>query len=428
MGMPPITSPLRRLADLGQRVWLIDPSREFLDAGQLEQLIRHDGVRGLTSTPTSFAHAVFRDESYVAELLRLPPNCAHPRDLLLKLAVRDAQRACDMLRSCWDGGDGRSGWVSIDVDPHMADNARSIVRAARRLVSSIRRPNLFVGIPATDSGVMAVSDCVALGMSVNVSAVCSASRHRQVARAYLHGLTRLIRTGGNPRRIASVVSFPVSRIDDEVDARLARLSRSEDLGRAGVATAKLAYQTFERVFASADWERLEAHGAHPQWCVWLSDAQPSAAHERRHMQSLVGPHTIAAIPHGSIQALRRPAPLDPHPVANPAGAGAVIRRLHSVGVDMDEVAAVLERKIVLDEQTALCKVEQHVEQRLRGDRVSSPPPSRPIQDAPRRPKVERASSPPPSRPIQDAPRRPKVDRHVIASSNGVPVAWARAGQ
>src|SRR4051794_38533872 len=216
-------SPLEQLSDLGQSVWIDYLSRDLLESGKLEQMMREDAVVGVTTNPTIFQKAMAEGDAYDEQMREVLERETDAKEVFLQLAISDVRRACDILRPVWDEADpdgGRDGWVSIEVDPHLAADANATLEEAVRLHQAVDRPNAFVKIPATEPGLDAIEDAVARGIPINVTLIFSLERHRKVAEAYLRGLERLLEDGGDPSGLASVASFFVSRVDTEVDKRL----------------------------------------------------------------------------------------------------------------------------------------------------------------------------------------------------------------
>src|SRR4051794_28283366 len=267
-------TPLEELSELGQSVWIDSLSRNMIESGELERLVREDSVVGVTTNPTIFQKAMAEGDAYDAQMREGLEKETDAKEGFLQLAISDVRRACDILRPVWDeaGPDGgRDGWVSIEVDPHLAMDADATLAEAVRLNEAVDQPNAFVKIPATEPGLDAIEDAVARGIPINVTLIFSLERHRQVADAYLRGLERLIEDGGDPSGVASVASFFVSRVDTEVDKRLDAMGGHDELkGKIAVANAKLAYQTYKEVFTGERWEKLKAAGATPQRCLWAS--------------------------------------------------------------------------------------------------------------------------------------------------------------
>src|SRR3954462_3567753 len=213
-------SPLEQLSDLGQSVWIDYLSRDLLESGKLERMLREDAVVGVTSNPTIFQKAMAGGDAYDAQMREVLESESDAKEVFLALAIEDVRRACDLLRPVWDEGSGRDGWVSIEGDPNLAFYAQATLEEARRLRSAVDRPNAFVKIPATEPGLEAIEDAIAEGIPINVTLIFSLERHREGTEASLRGLERLVDAGGDPSQLASVASFFVSRVDTEVDRRL----------------------------------------------------------------------------------------------------------------------------------------------------------------------------------------------------------------
>jgi transaldolase len=218
---------LQQLSELGQSVWIDFLSRDLLESGALARGVAEDAVTGVTSNPTIFEQALASD-AYDAQLAA--SGGVNAKRLFLALAMRDVSDACDLLLPTWERTEGRDGYVSIEVDPNLADDAEATVREASHLHAGIDRPNLLVKIPATRAGLVAIEEMTARGRSINVTLIFSLTRHREVIEAYLSSLERLVAAGGDPGRVRSVASVFVSRVDVETDRRLER-RRSGASGR-----------------------------------------------------------------------------------------------------------------------------------------------------------------------------------------------------
>ena len=339
-------TPLHRLSTLGQSVWIDSLSRSSIHDGRLAALIADDaGVVGATSNPTIFAKAIAEGDAYDEQLRELD-DVDDPKEVFWALATRDVRDACDLFRQVWDDGSGQDGYVSLEVDPGLAYDADATLEQVRRLHAEVDRPNLLVKIPATEPGLAAIEDAIAEGLSINVTLVFSLDRYRQVVEAYVRGLERLVAAGGDPRPVASVASFFVSRIDSETDRRLARVGGHDELkGRLAIANARLAYQHYQEAFASARWLLLAEQGAAPQRLLWASTSVKDPAYpDTRYVEQLIGPETVDTMPEETIRAYQdhgRPAArleLDIDEARD------VLAALALAGVDYDDVTATLERE------------------------------------------------------------------------------------
>src|ERR687892_1396691 len=239
-------SRLHELSELGQSVWIDFLSRDLLQKGELARMLRDDAVVGVTSNPTIFQKAIASGDAYDEQLREVLKEERDPKEVFLHLAVRDVSDALDLLRPVWDEGNGRDGYVSIEVDPNLAYDTEATVAQAARLHEWIDRPNLLVKIPATKAGLPAIEEMISRGRSINVTLTFSLERYAEVAEAYIRGLERLVEGGGDPGTIASVASFFVSRVDTEADKRLDEIGGHDELkGKLAIANAKLAYQRYQ---------------------------------------------------------------------------------------------------------------------------------------------------------------------------------------
>src|SRR5215212_3886581 len=256
-------SRLHELSDHGQSVWIDSLSREWLETGELARMIDEDAVVGVTSNPTIFQKALAEGDWYDEQLREVLTGEDEDKEVFYRLAARDIQAACDLLRRVWDEGKGQDGYVSMEVDPDLAYDREATIDEAMRFHEWIDRRNLFVKIPATEPGLGAIEECIARGRPINVTLIFSLERHEAVAEAYIRGLERLVESGGDPSTVASVASFFVSRVDTEADKRLEAIGTDEALalrGQLAIANAKLAYENYKRIFSGERWEPLERDG------------------------------------------------------------------------------------------------------------------------------------------------------------------------
>src|SRR6266511_3376918 len=265
-------SNLHKLSALGQSVWIDYLSRDLLETGELERKMRDDAIVGVTSNPTIFQKAISQGERYDAQLKEiLASGEIDAKEIFLQLSSHDIAAACDLLRPVWDLGHGLDGYVSWEVDPTLAYERDATIAEARRLHEWLERPNLYVKIPATKPGLGAIEEMIAAGRNINVTLIFSLERHQEVMEAYIHGVERLVDSGGDPSTVHSVASFFVSRVDTETDKRLDELGGHHELkGKLGIANAKLAYQNYLETFAGDRWQPLAGKGATKQRCLWAS--------------------------------------------------------------------------------------------------------------------------------------------------------------
>jgi transaldolase len=338
-----MSSRLHQLSALGQSVWIDFLSRDLLESGALARALEQDAVVGVTSNPTIFAKALSGGDAYDEQIAESGDDDA--KTIFLDLAMRDVATACDLLRPTWERSRAGDGYVSIEVDPNLADDTEATIDEATRFHEAIGRPNLLVKIPATDAGVPAIEKMTARGYSINVTLIFSLARHREVIEAYLRGLERLVAAGGDPGRVHSVASFFVSRVDTETDRRLTDLGRDDLKGRLGIANAKLAYQEYKQAFAGERWQALAARGATEQRCLWASMSTKDPSYrDTLYVEELIGPETISTLPEETIRAFQDHGRVGPQLESGVDAARALFGELHAAGVDYDDIVATLERE------------------------------------------------------------------------------------
>ncbi|MPY92012.1 MAG: transaldolase [Acidimicrobiia bacterium] len=337
-----------RLQDLydhyRQSAWLDDLDRRWLASGSLARWVER-GVRGVTSNPTIFARAMASSDVYADELAELVASGAGVEAAYWRLAEADVGGAADVLRPVYDASGGADGFVSIEVDPGLAHDTQQTVVAARAVLGRIDRPNVYVKVPATLEGVPAVRQLVSEGLNVNITLIFGLERYEAVVEAYLSGLEA---RNGDLSGQTSVASFFVSRVDTEVNARLADLgpeARRDLESRAGIAQARAAYQVFGPRFAGPRWEALAARGAKVQRPLWASTStkDPSLP-DTLYLDSLIGPDTVNTAPTATLEAFIDHGSLARTVDADPDEARATLARLADVGVDLDDVTAQLEKE------------------------------------------------------------------------------------
>jgi transaldolase len=338
------SSRLHQLSELGQSVWIDYLSRRLIHEGELERLMREDAVVGVTSNPTIFQKAISEGDAYDEQLREVLAQEDDAKEVFLKLAVRDVQDACDLLRPVFDGG--QDGYVSIEVDPNLAYETDATIAEAQRLHELVDRPNCFVKIPATEPGLAAIEEMIARGRNINVTLIFSLQRYAEVVEAYLRGLERLVGAGGDPASVASVASFFVSRVDTEADRRLDEASAPDDLkGKLAVANAKLAYARYKELFSGSRWEALRAKGARTQRCLWASTSTKNPAYrDVLYVEELIGPETVNTMPEETIKAFQDHGEVALTLERDLDEAKRVFERIAEAGVDYDDVVAVLEQE------------------------------------------------------------------------------------
>ena len=348
-------NPLRALAEKGQQVWLDFLSREIIQNGHLKQLIERDGLAGITSNPSIFEKAIGEGKIYDSEIAGMVGQSgASVSTIYERIATADIAAAADMLRPLYDQTEGRHGFVSLEVSPYLATDTAATMNEARRLWAAVGRPNIFIKVPGTKPGIPAIHQLLAEGLNINVTLLFSQGRYEEVVEAYLSALEQRVAAGKPIDRIASVASFFVSRIDTAVDKLLdeaaarapnaAERSRLEKLrGKVAIANAKLAYRSWQQLFAGERWERLKKHGARPQQLLWASTGTKNPAYsDVLYVDELIGPETVNTMPEKTMDAFRDHGTVRDTVTADVGAAEQTLAALVAGGISLDNVTAKLE--------------------------------------------------------------------------------------
>jgi transaldolase len=339
-----MTDPLADLSAAGVAVWLDDLSRERLRSGNLAQLVADKHVVGVTTNPSIFQKALSKGEAYDEQVRDLALRGTDIGEAVRALTTYDVRWACDVLRPVYDGSDTVDGRVSIEVDPRISADTERTVAEAKALWWLVDRPNLYIKIPATLEGLPAITQVLAAGISVNVTLIFSLDRYDAVMEAFLDGIEQARDNGHDLGAIGSVASFFVSRVDTEIDGRLA--DDSPLRGKAAIANAQLAYQHYEQVFASDRWKALAAAGAKPQRPLWASTGVKDPAYDdTRYVVELAAPGTVNTMPEATLDAVADHGVVRGDTVTGSyAAAQQVLEDLKAAGIDYDDVVGLLERE------------------------------------------------------------------------------------
>ncbi|MDF0515275.1 transaldolase [Agromyces sp. H3Y2-19a] len=343
------SSPTAALSEAGVSIWLDDLSRERLVTGDLARLIAERNVVGVTTNPTIFANALTAGNGYTEHLHELAVAGADVNTAVFDITTDDVRAAADVLRPVYDRTGGVDGRVSIEVEPGLAHDTKGTVAQAKALWAKVDRPNAMIKIPATVEGLDAIRETIGAGISVNVTLIFSLDRHREVIEAYLSGLEQAKAAGHDLSQIHSVASFFVSRVDTEIDKRLVAIGTPEALAlksKAGVANARLAYELFEEQFATERAQALIAAGANLQRPLWASTGvKDPTLPDTLYVTELVARGVVNTMPEKTLEATFDHGVVEGDTVTgNYAGAGEVLDALATVGVDYDDVTALLERE------------------------------------------------------------------------------------
>ena len=294
-------NPLLELNTFGQSVWLDYIRRDFVTGSGLTMLITQDGLTGMTSNPAIFEKAIGGGNEYTPAIRKLKDAGLDAMGMYETLAFEDIRAAADRLRSVFDASEGRDGFVSLEVSPFLANDTTATVTEACRLWREVSRPNVMIKVPATQAGLPAIEELIALDMNINVTLLFGRGMYEAVAERYIAGLERRAAEGLAVDRIASVASFFVSRIDAAVDPLLP----DELRGKTAIANAKLAYQSYLRIFSGTRWENLAEKGARPQRLLWASTSTKNPAYrDVLYVEELIGSNTVNTLPPATLEAFR----------------------------------------------------------------------------------------------------------------------------
>jgi transaldolase / glucose-6-phosphate isomerase len=343
-------NPLKELLTYGQSMWLDYIRRDLFSSGKLMKLIQEDGLRGMTSNPSIFEKAIGESSLYDDMLQQL----AIRKDLdttakFEQIAIRDIQDAADILQPVYKESNFRDGYVSLEVSPYLARKTQETIDEARLLWKAVKRDNVMIKVPGTAEGLPAIRQLIGEGININITLLFAQEVYVKVAEAYIDGLENLASHGGNLKKMASVASFFISRIDSLVDSKLNdKLKTATDpnqqallknlLGKVAIANGKLTYQRYQKIFSGSRWESLAAKGAQTQRVLWASTSTKNPDYrDVIYIEELIGPDTVNTMPPATIDAFRDHGLLRNSLTEDAAGAAKVMDDLQRAGISMKEV-------------------------------------------------------------------------------------------
>ncbi|MEX2541824.1 MAG: transaldolase [Trueperaceae bacterium] len=345
---------LKKLQEFGQSVYMDEISRSMLTDGTLKTLIERDGLRGVTSNPAIFQKAIAESSEYDDTIAQLQREGRSVDEVYEELVIADIEGAADLLRPVYDESDGRFGYVSLEVNPHLASDTEGTIAEARHLWGQLARPNVFIKVPGTEAGLPAIRELIAEGVNVNVTLLFGIGRYREVAEQYIAGLDKRLAAGYEIDRVASVASFFLSRIDVMVDPLLEAIeaegsergAKAASLkGKIAVANAKLAYRAYQEIFGGERFATLAERGARTQRVLWASTSTKNPSYsDTMYVDPLIGPDTVNTMPVDTLDAYRDHGDPASRIEKGMEVASAQMRALAELGIDIDDVTAKLERE------------------------------------------------------------------------------------
>jgi transaldolase len=350
MGMK--DNPVRQLGALGQSIWLDYIRRDLITSGELRRLIEEDGLRGMTSNPSIFEKAIAGSQDYDEDVRVMALEGKSVKSIYEALSQRDVQSAADEFGPLYDETQGADGYVSLEVNPHLAHDTEGTVEEARRLWIALDRPNVLIKVPATVEGLPAIQQLISEGINVNVTLLFGIPRYQQVVEAYLVGLEARAAQAEPVKNVASVASFFVSRIDTLVDPLLenlmARGGEHADSARMGhgqvaIASAKVAHQIYKGVFDSDRYAKLAAKGARTQRLLWASTSTKNPEYsDVKYVEALIGRDTIDTVTVETLDEYRGHGEPKERIEQEVVKARGVLDRLPEMGINIDAVTQQLE--------------------------------------------------------------------------------------
>ena len=338
------TNPLAQLAANGVSIWLDDLSRTRIVSGNLKDLITSRSVSGVTTNPTIFAGALAKGEGYQAQVAELATKGADATEAIFAITTKDVADACDIFSEVYAKSHGFDGRVSIEVEPGLANDAEGTIKQAKELFAAVNRENVMIKIPATKPGLKAITAVIAEGISVNVTLIFSLARYREVIAAYIEGVKQAKASGHDISKIHSVASFFVSRVDTEIDKRLVEAGKPELKSKAALANARLAYEVFEKDFATSSWSELADAGANVQRPLMASTGvKDPALLDTLYVTELVAPQLVNTMPEKTMEAVFDHGLVPAASITNHyEDAREVLAAVAAAGVSLDDATQLLE--------------------------------------------------------------------------------------
>ncbi len=344
----PCMNTLKAINALGQSIWLDDIRRGWLQDGTFARLISEDGLAGVTSNPAIFAKAIGESTEYDSAIHALAQEGLDAGEVYERLVLADVQTAADLFRPTFDRTRGGDGFVSLEVSPHLADDTEGTLREVRRLWRTFDRPNAMIKVPGTKAGLPAIRTLIAEGININVTLLFGLERYGEVAEAWLAGLEQRAGAGHTLEPVSSVASFFLSRIDTLVDHRLDALGTAEARtlrSRAAIASARLAYEMFEKWVRGERWQKLAPRGARAQRLLWASTStKDPKLPDTYYVDALIAPQTVNTVPRATLDAYRDHGKPAVRIDEDLEGARRTVSELQRLGLDLHSVSEQLERE------------------------------------------------------------------------------------
>ncbi len=339
-------NPLVELQAFGQSFWYDNIRRNFLLDGTVQNFIDQDGLRGMTSNPTIFDKAIAAGTDYDEQIIQVMNDESDTTSIYEALALRDIRLACDLFAGIFRESGGMDGFVSLEVSPLLASDTEGTINEAKRLFGEVDKANVMIKVPATAAGIPAITELIAAGINVNVTLMFSMAHYEAVAGAYVEGLRRLAKGGGDISKVSSVASFFVSRVDSMVDNLLAEKTDAaavDIMGKVAIANSKLVYQRYKDLFLGSDFVPLISEGAQVQRLLWASTSTKNPSYsDTQYVDQLIGSNTVNTMPPATIDAYRDHGQVGNTLESDLGSAIFILEELARLGIDLEQVGESLQ--------------------------------------------------------------------------------------
>lgn len=345
-------NPLKKLESLGQSIWLDYIRRDLITSGELLQLIENDGIRGITSNPAIFEKAIADSNLYDDEIKKMALAGQDVNAIYESISQKDVQSAADVFNPLYKKTSGKDGFVSLEVNPHLAHNTSGTIEEGKRLWALLNRPNVLIKVPATTEGLVAIQKLISEGINVNVTLLFGLPRYREVAEAYIRGLEERVAMGKPIDQITSVASFFLSRIDSLIDSTIEKQMESDDKkkemvkevqGKIAISSARLAYNIYKETFGNERFKKLEEKGAQAQRLLWASTSNKNPNYsDIKYIEALIGENTVNTAPPKTIDAYRDHGDPKLRIELDVINANQLLASLPQFEIDIDQVTQQLE--------------------------------------------------------------------------------------
>jgi transaldolase/glucose-6-phosphate isomerase len=341
-------SKIKELAELGQSIWFDYIRRSLITNSDLQAMI-DEGLLGVTANPSIFEKAIAGSADYDEEIKTLVDEGKSVEEIYDVLSIKDVGLAADLFKPVYEATDGKDGYVSLEVSPEIAHDTSKTIEEAKRLFETLGRPNVMIKIPATPEGLPAIEECIASGVSINVTLIFSVDNYKDVAEAYIKGLENLAKNGPTVKgghavdRIASVASFFVSRVDTAVDAALEKRGQKELQGKIAIANGKVTYALFQKIFSGDRWQKLAQKGARIQRVLWGSTGTKNPHYpDTLYVDALIGPDTVNTVPPATYNTFKEHGTVAVTLTQGVKEAEDQMKKLEVLGIDLEAITRKLQ--------------------------------------------------------------------------------------